>query len=150
MKAAKAQEEMFTTTLEALTEAYEGMGMNQLEAGEEEPETDLSSLTDPLLAQRQEAIANGNYDAFVKVEEKLQRLDELAVARVERQVRLRQAQRQLAELTATSQQAVNTGAWTEASLKQEYRTVADVRKAFGVKARTWKDAVKQVNRKSDG
>ncbi|MBD0269171.1 MAG: hypothetical protein ICV77_12870 [Cyanobacteria bacterium Co-bin8] len=43
VKAAKAQEEMFTTTLEALSEAYKGMGINQIEAGEK-PMADVSPL----------------------------------------------------------------------------------------------------------
>lgn len=149
VKAAKAQEEMFTTTLEALTEAYEGIEINQLEAAVEEPTTNFRTLADPLITQRQAAIANGDYDGFVEVEKKLQQLDELAVIRVERQVRLLTAQQKLAQLTASSKRTVNTDDWTEAALKQEYRTVADVRKAFGIKARTWKDAVEQVNQQAN-
>jgi len=149
VKAAKAQEEMFTTTLEALTEAYEGMEANQLEAGEEKPGTDLTPIVNELLAQRQAALANHDYDAYVKAEDKLQRLDELAVTRLERQIRLLRAQRQLAELTDIQQRPTGEAGWTQSALKDEYHTVAAVREAFGIKARTWKDAVKQVNEQAN-
>jgi hypothetical protein len=161
VKAAKAQEEMFTTTLEALSEAYEGMEMNPLEAGEDEPSADLTLLVDNLLAQRQAAMANQDYGAYVEAEEKLQRLEEFAVLRVERQVRLLVAQRQLTRLAGhkeeptpapqqesapePKQEAVKSKPWTEAALKKQYKTLDAVRQAFNVSARTWKEAVKQLN-----
>lgn len=145
VKAAKAQEEMFNTTLEALSEAYEGVGTDQLEAGETASGTDLTPIVEALLLQRQEALTHQDYDAYVEAEEQLQRLDELAVARLERQVRLLKAQQQLAELAGNAQSPANEGGWTEAALRQKYKTVAEVRDAFGINARTWKDAVKQVN-----
>lgn len=148
VKAAKAQEEMFTTTLEALTDAYEEMGGHQLEASKEDMNTsdvDVSAIATPLISQRQSAIANQDYDAFVAAEEKLQRLDELAVLRLERQVRLLKAQQQLTALTDTGSPAAAAASWTESALKKEYGTVTAVRQAFGIKARTWKDAVEQVN-----
>jgi hypothetical protein len=75
------------TTLEALSEAYEGMGADQLEAGEQKPAADLTPIVEALVAQLQEALANQDYDAYVATEEKMQRLDELVVSRLERQVR---------------------------------------------------------------
>jgi hypothetical protein len=57
VKAAQAQKNMYMTSLEALSEAYEGAGANLLEAGEE-PEADLASLLDTLLTQRQTALTN--------------------------------------------------------------------------------------------
>ncbi|MBD2256116.1 hypothetical protein [Pseudanabaena sp. FACHB-2040] len=150
VKAAKAQEEMFTTTLEALSEAYEGMGVNQIEAGEE-PMTDVSPLVENLLAQRQAALAKQDYDAYVAAEEKLQRLDELAVVRLERQVRLLVAQQQLSSVEQQpkpgGEQPKSGGKqpWTEATLKAKYKTLEQVRQAFGISARTWKEAVKQIS-----
>ncbi len=145
VKAAKAQEEMFSTTLEALAEAYEGMGVNQLEAGEKEPVANLTPIVEALLTQRQQALENQDYDTYVEAEEKLQRLDELAVTRLERQVRLLKAQKQLVDLAGKTHPSAEGEAWTESKLKKEYRTVADVREAFGISARTWKAAIKQVN-----
>lgn len=148
VKAAKAQEEMFSTTLEALAEAYEGMGTNQLESGQEELQADLTPIVEALLAQRQQALENQDYDAYVEAEEKLQRLDELAVTRLERQVRLLKAQKQLVELVGKTPPATDGEEWTADSLKREYKTLAKVREALNISARTWKDAVKQVNEQS--
>ena len=60
VKAAQAQKNMYMTSLEALSEAYEGAGANLLEAGEE-PEADLASLLDTLLTQRQTALTNQDF-----------------------------------------------------------------------------------------
>lgn len=148
VKAAKAQEEMFSTTLEALAEAYESMGPNQLEAGEKDPVADLSPIVEVLLAQRQQALENQDYDTYVEAEEKLQRLDELAVTRLERQVRLLKAQKHLVDLAGKVDPAGAGEGQTEHSLKREYKTLAKVRDAFGISAHSWKDAVKQVNEQS--
>ncbi len=149
VKAAQAQENMFVTTLEALSEAYEGAdegtGANQLDAGQTEPEANLTSIVEMLLTQRQNALTSQDYDAYVEAEEKLQRLDELALARLERQVRMLKAQQDLAKFAGQSQPQADRAVWTEAALRKEYKTLADLRSAFNIKARTWKDAVAQVN-----
>lgn len=150
VKAAQAQENMFMTTLEALSEAYEGTDINQLAAGETEPEADLTPMLETLLAQRQEALTRQDYEAYVEVEEKLQWLDELAVARLERQVRLLKAQQELTIFagkppSSTTSTADDRKVWTEAGLKKEYKTLADLQNALGVNVRTWKQAVEQVN-----
>ncbi len=144
VKAAQAQENMYVTTLEALSEAYEGTGANLLEAGEE-PEADLASLLGTLLAQRQTALANQDYDAYVETEEKLQWLDELAVARLERQVRLLEAQQKLVEFANNTQPTPERQDWTEATLKKEYKTLTSLRNTLGVSVRSWKEAVEQMN-----
>lgn len=145
VKAAQAQENMYMTTLEALSEAYEGTGVNLLEAGEQAPEADLATLLDMLLAQRQTALANQDYDAYVETEEKLQRLDELAVARLERQVRLLEAQQKLVKFASNSQPTSDQTVWTETALKKEYKTLTNLRNALGIKVRSWKEAVEQMN-----
>ncbi|WP_017297237.1 hypothetical protein [Nodosilinea nodulosa] len=145
VKAAQAQENMFTTTLEALADAYEGMGPSQLEAGETQPEIDLAPIVEALLAQQQDALAKQDYGAYVDTEEKLQRLDELAVARLERQVRLLKAQQELAQVAVKPQPPVDKTVWTEAALKKEYKTLGNLRNVLNLKARSWKDAVEQVN-----
>jgi hypothetical protein len=154
VKAAQAQEEMFTTTLEALTEAYEAVGAHPLVAGQEEEGgadldadggAELGAIAAALLVQRQEALAHQDYEAYVVAEEKLQRLDELTVTRLERQVRLLQAQRQLAEWTPPTQSSPPGQEWTEASLKKTYKTLAQVKAAWGLSARSWKEAVQQMN-----
>ncbi|MGF1519687.1 MAG: hypothetical protein ACFCVB_18055 [Nodosilinea sp.] len=153
VKAAQAQENMFMTTLEALSEAYEGTdegadegtGANQLDAGQTEPKADLTSIVEMLLAQRQNALSSQDYDAYVEAEEKLQLLDELALARLERQVRMLKAQQDLAKFAGKPQPQSDTAAWTEAALRKEYKTLANLRSAFNIKTRTWKDAVAQIN-----
>lgn len=143
VKAAKAQEEMFTTTLEALSEAYEAAGLNQLQAGAggSAEAADVGAIAAALLTQRQAALAAADYEAYIAAEEKLQRLDELAVLRLERQVRQQQAQQQLDQLS-------NVQRWTEASLKAQYKTLQAACQALGLKARTWRAALDQVNQQA--
>jgi len=155
LKAAQAQEDMFHTSLEALTEAYEGNMAEAplLGAGETTAQTD--SIAEKLLEQRQQAIAAIDFDAYVEVEKKLQLLDELAVTRLERearqweaQVRIQSAQRQLSRSPATKStetQPVSNGAWTEKTLKAKYETLAKFRQETGLQANGWKKAVEQIN-----
>lgn len=150
VKAAQAQENMFMTTLEALSEAYEDIGTHQLEAGDPEPKVNLAPIIAALLGQQQEALVNRDYDAYVATEEKLQRLDELTVARLERQVRLLKAQQELANEADKPQPPADRTVWTEAALKKEHKTLGNLRNALGLKARSWKEAVEQVNGASLG
>ncbi|PZU95247.1 MAG: hypothetical protein DCF32_22535 [Leptolyngbya sp.] len=148
VKAAQAQEDMFMTTLEALSEAYEDTGIHQLAPGETEPESDLTPILETLLTQRQDALNRQDYEAYVEAEEKLQRLDELAVARLERQVRLLKAQQELtifADKPQPPEAFSDRKVWTEAALKKEYKTLADLQSALGINARTWRQAVEQAN-----
>ncbi|NMF82699.1 hypothetical protein [Nodosilinea sp. P-1105] len=150
VKAAKAHEEMFTTTLEALAEAYEVTAINQLSPSETDHETataaatDLTPIINRLLAARQSALEQQDYTAYVDTEAKLQHLDELAVTRLERQVRLFSAQQQLAELS----QPKSPERWTESALKAKYGTFKAVKAAFDIKSRSWSEAVETINRQS--
>lgn len=148
VKAAKAQEEMFTTTLEALAEAYEA-NPTPLLTEPASPSPGLQSILDTLGAERQQALNQGDYDAYVATETKLQHLDELRVAQLERQVREIMAQQQLDRLTQVTNSEAATKddqPWTEARLKAQYATLGAVKEAFSIKARTWKEAVTILNR----
>jgi len=147
LKAAQAQEDMFHTSLEALTEAYEGNMAEAplLGAGETTAQTD--SIAEKLLEQRQQAIAAIDFDAYVEVEKKLTRLEREA-RQWEAQVRIQSAQRQLSRSPATKStetQPVSNGAWTEKTLKAKYETLAKFRQETGLQANGWKKAVEQIN-----
>jgi hypothetical protein len=144
VNAAKAHEEMFTTTLEALAEAYENLTFNSLGPREAEAPTALTAIIEALLGDQQIALDEQDYEAYVAAETKLQHLDELAVTRLERQVRLLKAQQQLRDLKQV-QTAASTPAWTEPALKAQYKTLKAVKAAFNIKARSWVEAVEQVN-----
>lgn len=167
VKAAKAHEEMFTTSLEALAEAYETMATPQLAAGAGEAtdgtagdRADLSPLITRLQQAKDQALAEANYDAYVATETQLQHLDELVVLRLERQVRHLAAQQRLQELSSPPPsepqtwppptEPETTPAWTEKTLKAQYKTLEAVRAAFGLKVRSWKEAVAQVNAAKTG
>ena len=152
VKAAKAHEEMFNTSLEAIADAMElDLGetprLNQVVDGSE-----ANLIYEALLLQRQEAETKGDFDAYVSAEEKLQQLEEFEAQRLERQarileaqVRIQAAQRLLVpgetqpEKTATHQQ------WTEDALKARYKTLKKVRDELGIAAKSWKDAVEEAN-----
>ncbi|QQE65065.1 hypothetical protein GFS31_17500 [Leptolyngbya sp. BL0902] len=147
LHAAQAQEEMLTTALEALTDAYESPSIPQLEATTDSG-ADLQPILNALRAERQQALAQGHYEAYVAAETKLQHLDELRVAQLERQVRELTAQQQLDHLTqAAGAETVDKAAhpWTEASLKARYATLGAVKAAFSIKPRSWKEAVQLLN-----
>lgn len=155
LKAAQAQEDMFQTSLEALTEAYEDhmAEVPLLGVGETTAETD--PIAAMLLNQRQEAIATTDFDAYVEVEKKLQLLDELAVTRLERearkweaQVRIQNAQRQLAVASSTAlpaSQPASDSAWTEKDLKAKYKTLDRLRQETGLQVSKWREAMEQMN-----
>lgn len=138
VKAAKAQEDMLTTTLEALTDAYEAQAMPQLDGASMDP--DLQPIFEVLLAERKQALSQGNYAGYVDAETKLQHLDELRVTRLERQVRELIAQQRLDTLTQPTPDP-----WTEEHLKAQYSTLGAVRKAFSIKVRSWQEAVHILN-----
>ncbi|MFH7242826.1 MAG: hypothetical protein ACHWZW_08245 [Spirulina sp.] len=146
LEAAQAQEEMLTTALEALTDAYEDQATPQLEAATD-PMPDLQPILDSLWTERQRALTQGDYDAYVAAETKLQNLDELRVARIEREVRELTAQQQLNRLTNSAGAEAVDNPWTEASLKAQYTTLSAVKKAFSIKPRSWKEAVKILNQR---
>jgi hypothetical protein len=146
VKAAKAQEEMFTTTLEALTDAYEAQAMPQLESATDSV-PDLQPILDALWTERQRALTQGDYDAYVAAETKLQHLDELRVTRIEREVRELTAQQQLERLTQSAGVKAGANDWTEASLKAQYMTLGAVKEAFSIKPRSWKEAVQILNQR---
>ena len=153
VKAAKASEEMFNTSLGAIADAMElDLGdaprLNQVV---DESEADL--IYETLLLQRQEAETEGDFDAYVNAEEKLQQLEEFEAVRLERQarrleaqVRIQVAQRLLqseAQVVQPEQPAVPR--WTGSSLKAKYKTLKAMREALRVEAKSWKDAVEQAN-----
>ncbi|GEM_PF-6066164 len=155
LKAAEAQENMLHTSLEALTEAYEGNMAAAPLLGADEATAETDPIAAMLLKQRQQAIATTDFDAYVEVEKKLQLLDELAVTKLERearkweaQVRIQNAQRQLSVTSSTTSpapQPVSDSAWTEKTLKAKYETLAKFRQETGLQANGWKKAVEQMN-----
>ncbi len=147
LKAAKAHDDMFSTSLEALAEAYESAPNLQLA---EETGSDNSKLEflRKIQKQRQQALDSQNYAAYVEAEEKLQHLDELEVLRVERiarkleaHIRIQSANQQLATVrpNASSQ-------WTTESLKLKYKTLKAVNAALSISAKSWKDATEKANK----
>lgn len=151
VKAAKAHEEMFNTSLEAIADAMElDIGetplLEQVVDGSE-----ANLIYEALLLQRQEAETKGDFDAYVSAEEKLQQLEEFEARRLERQarmleaqVRIQAAQKQLAQ--GEPQEKLETRQrWTEGTLKAQYQTLKKVRDELGVAARSWKDAVAEAN-----
>jgi hypothetical protein len=150
VKAAQAQEEMFHTSVEALTEAYEANASEAPALSPEEVRSETDAIAEMLLHQRQDAIVAKNFDAYVEVENKLQLLDELAVVRLERearqweaQVRIREAQRQLTK--PPDPESESKDPWTEKTLKAEYKTLDKFRQETKLSANKWKDAVEQMN-----
>lgn len=153
VKAAKASEEMFNTSLGAIADAI-GLDVQdtpRLNQTMDESEADL--IYEALLLQRQDAETKGNFEGYVGAEEKLQQLEEFEVVRLERQARMLEAQVriQVAQRLLQSapqvaeQEQPATSSWTESSLKAKFKTLKAVRETLGVAAKSWKEAAEQMN-----
>ena len=159
VKAAKAHEEMFHTSLEALTEAYEAVGDSEANlpalaaapnASAPSESMDTTLLIQLLQRQQQAAIATQSVDAYLAATETLLRLKtivveeiELTARRLEAEIRITTARQQLEPLPNVPEPTRR--AWTEAELRQEYKKLEKVRQVFGIEARTWQVAIDQVN-----
>jgi hypothetical protein len=157
LKAAQTHQEMFNTALESLADAIEmnAEELPQLTGAVDHPQS--SSLWENLRLQRQASIAQSDFDELVRVEEKLQKLEEFDVQRLERQARLLEArlriqaaQQQLKGQPTEcqdqkKQDEVSYNPWTENSLKKRFKNLAEVQKALGIPAKTWKAAVAEAN-----
>ncbi|MGG6297366.1 hypothetical protein ACQ4M4_23475 [Leptolyngbya sp. AN02str] len=161
VKAAKAHEEMFMTSMQMLTDA---MSLD-------EPESQLQSADSTLLLQgaapsnsfyfeylqqRQAAEQAMDFDAYLEAEHKLKELEELEIGRLERnarkleaQLRIEQAQRQLQHMqhseSEVSVSSRSSKLWTEETLKATYKTLGGVAQALDISAKSWKEAVKKAN-----
>ena len=152
VKAAKSHEDMFNTSLEAIADAIElnhedAPRLNQVVDGSE-----ANLIYEALLLQRQEAETKGDFDAYVSVEERLQKLEEFEAVRLERQarileaqVRIQAAQRMLKDKLPVDQTESLVTSWTEDSLKVQFKTLKAVRDALGITAKSWKAAADQAN-----
>lgn len=166
VNAAEAQEHLFDASIKALAEAIGVETEDSTGIGSSADNPSTNSIVEKLIAQRQEAEAVGDFDSYIDAEQKLQTLDELEVARLERearkleaQIRIQNAQKQLILLSQApipspskpepSPEVKAPEVWTEGKLKEKFKTLDDVRKEFSVKAKSWKEAVNLVNQRKD-
>ena len=150
----------------ALAEAIGGKAEDSIEIESNTDSSSKNSIVEKLLAQRQEAEAVGDFDSYIDAEQKLQTLDELEVVKLERearkleaQIRITNAQNQLSLLSQSPNPITPLPVpipepemlekWTEIKLKEKFKTLNSVRKAFSIEARSWKEAVDLVNRGKD-
>lgn len=150
----------------ALAEAIGDKAEDSIEIESNTDSSSKNSIVEKLLAQRQEAEAAGDFDGYVNAEQKLQTLDELEVVKLERearkleaQIRITNAQNQLSLLSQSPNPITPVPVpisepemlekWTEIKLKEKFKTLNSVRKAFSIEARSWKEAVDLVNRRKD-
>lgn len=163
LNAAEAQEQLFNASVKALAEAVGVETEDYAEIDSSADGSSMNSIVEQLMVQRQEAEATGDFDGYVNAEQKLQTLDELEVAKLEREARKLEAQIRI----ATAQKQLNLPSqtpnpitpepapepkmpdWTESKLKEKFKTLDGVRKAFSIEARSWKAAVALVNRTRD-
>lgn len=162
LNAAEAQEQLFDASVKALAEAVGAKAEDHAEIDSSVDGSSMNSILEKLMVQRQEAESAGDFDSYVNAEQKLHTLDELEVVKLERearkleaQIRIRDAQKQLSLLSQTPNPIIPEPtpepkipeAWTESKLKEDFKTLDGVRKEFSVKAKSWKEAVDLVNRR---
>ncbi|MBD2464906.1 hypothetical protein H6G89_28280 [Oscillatoria sp. FACHB-1407] len=154
LQAAQAGEQLFDRSIEAIAEAMD-IPQGGTETSNKPVLTEVNLVYEIVLAEKQDAEAIGNYDAYVTASRKLQTLEDLDVERLERearkleaQLRIANAQRQLTQLSQSPSQSSaepSSSPWTESRLKREFKTLEAVRSGLGIEARTWKKAVEEAN-----
>lgn len=129
LQAAKTQEEIFNTSIEAIQEALEPGS-----TGIEEPR---KSLSVPSPDQPEEISLTAIWERLGKIEHRLDYLVEHLIS---------VPVMNLSKLQETSK-PINLvdSEWTEKSLKKAYKTLAIVRSQLGIAAKTWKSAVNEAN-----
>lgn len=162
LQAAQAGEQLFDTSLKAIAEAMnvtEDAAGNASRTAPKPVLTEVNLIYEILLAERQDAEAAGNFEAYVAAARKLQTLEELAIEQLERKarkleihLRIANAQHQLSLISnatttsPTSDSSPSTRKpWTESELKKEFKTLERARTAFGITATSWKQVVEKAN-----
>lgn len=130
LQAAKTQEEIFNTSIEAIQEALEPGS-----TGKEEPRRfspTLASHDSP-----QEISLTAIWERLGKIEHRLDYLIEhLMSVPVTNPSKIQETSKTI-DLVDSE--------WTEKSLKKAYKTLAMVRSQLGIAANTWKSAVNEAN-----
>lgn len=152
LKVARVSEDLFTTSVQAIVAALE------TEPNVLSPLPAANSIQQTLLEQQQQADTTGDVNTYLEATRKLQLLEEMELnkleqtaRRLEMETRIRVSQGQLAQLNSAPEPHVSLSpakSWTEKGLKAKFQTLQAVRKAFGINARSWKDAVRLVNQLS--
>lgn len=160
LQAAQAGEQLFDTSIKAIAEA-----MNVTDDEATTPTkpvlTEVNLIYEILLAERRDAEAAGDFEAYVAAARKLQTLEELAIEQLERKarrlevhLRIANAQHQLSLISNPSSTAAPSTSdsspstrkpWTESELKKEFKTLERARAALGITATSWKQVVEKAN-----
>jgi len=137
LQAAKTQEEIFNTSIEAIQEALEP-GSTKIE------EPGKSSPALPFHDQPEEISLAAIWERLNKIEQQLEHLIEHLVAVPATKPSKSTARQKAAQETP---EAVNLldSEWTEKSLKKAYKTLAEVRSQLRIEAKTWKSALNEAN-----
>lgn len=111
-----------------------------------------ASLIEMLTEKVKKASLSKDFDAYVEAEKKLQVLEELEISRLEREVRKLEAHLKITELQGGKPlpRIVQPQKWTVEELKREHKTLVNVRDKLGIRARSWNEAVEELNQKLTG
>ncbi len=136
LQAAKTQEEIFNTSIEAIQEALEPGSTGIKEPGK--------FLPAPSYDQPEEISLTAIWERLNKIEQQLEHLIEHLVAVPATKPSKSTARQKAAQDTP---EAVNLldSEWTEKSLKKAYKTLATVRSQLRIEAKTWKSALNEAN-----
>jgi len=135
LQAAKTQEEIFNTSIEAIQEALEP-GSTEIE------EPGKSSPALPLHDQPEEISLTAIWERLNKIEHRLEYLIEHLVSvpvTHDPSTHTRKKVEQEPTLNLLKSE------WTEKSLKKAYKTLAEVRSQLRIEAKTWKSALNEAN-----
>jgi hypothetical protein len=133
LQAAKTQEEIFHTSIEAIQEA--------LEPGSSDAATLISSLPEQPSSHAAHHISlTAIWERLNTIEQRLEYLiDQLVPIPATTEITKPEITKNL------EQKALGTSEWTEKSLKKAYKTLAGVRTELGIEAKSWKSAVHEAN-----
>lgn len=139
LQSAKTQEELFSTSIEAIQEALE-------------PNNDViqnqSQLISPCISEpsSQEITLPAIWERLNHIEARLEYLINHLIPETEQpSVALVQEKQSSFRSIPQAQEHETQKQWTEKTLKKQYKTLAAVRAGLGIAARTWKLAVIEAN-----
>lgn len=138
LQAAKTQEEIFTTSIDAIQEA--------LEPGSIESNPSVTSLPDPLSTASTQTISLETiWERLNTIEQRLEYLIEHLIPATKISPTPKPKTSKNAEQKVLGSTHEADFEWTEKSLKKTYKTLAIVRSELGIEAKNWKLAVQEAN-----
>ncbi|MDX2244171.1 MAG: hypothetical protein NW224_26155 [Leptolyngbyaceae cyanobacterium bins.302] len=138
LQAAKTQEEIFTTSIDAIQEA--------LEPGSTESNSSVKAIPDQFFTSPNQTISLETiWERLNTIEQRLEFLIEHLIPAAKTMPATKTKAQKNTDPKVLESTHESDSEWTEKSLKKAYKTLAIVRSELGIEAKNWKLAVTEAN-----